>query len=143
GDGKVVFYNLKTMVLDSVQRADNISLSPDSKYAMFKIKPQQKIVKELRRAKKKKEDLPKDSLGIYSFTDRKTQRIPEVKSYKIPEKSAGWVAYQLEAKKEPKAKPDEKKPKKKKVNKDENGYTLVLKKLADGSETSFGYVKDY
>jgi dipeptidyl aminopeptidase/acylaminoacyl peptidase len=143
GDGKVVFYNLKSMVLDSVQRADNISLSADSKYAMFKIKPQQKIVKELRRLKKKKEDLPKDSLGIYSFADRKTQRIPEVRSFKIPEKSAGWVAYQLEAKKEPKPKPDEKKTKKKKINSDENGYTLVLKKLGAGTETSFGYVKDY
>src|SRR3954465_292272 len=49
GDGKVVFYNLKSMVLDSAQRADNISLSFDSKYAVFKIKPQQKIVREMRR----------------------------------------------------------------------------------------------
>ncbi|HWA34093.1 MAG TPA: prolyl oligopeptidase family serine peptidase [Cyclobacteriaceae bacterium] len=142
GDGKVVFYNLKTMTIDSVQRADNIALSADSRYAMFKIKPQQKIVKELRRLKKKKEDLPKDSLGIFSFVERKTQRIPEVRSYKIPEKSAGWIAYQLEAKKEPKPKPDEKKSKKK-INNDENGYTLVLKKLGGGPEITFGYVKDY
>ncbi len=143
GDGKVVFYNLKSMAFDSVRRADNISLSADSKYAVFKIKPQQKLVKELRRQKKKKEDLPRDSLGIYSFMERKTQRIPEVKSFKIPEKSAGWIAYQLEAKKEPKPKPDDKKVKKKKINNDENGYTLVLKNLPGGAEVSFGFVKDY
>ena len=71
GDGKVIFYNLKTSVQDSIRRADNISLSFDSRYAVFKIKPQQRLVKELRRQKKKKEDLPKDSLAIYSFTNGK------------------------------------------------------------------------
>ncbi|MFM7856421.1 MAG: S9 family peptidase, partial [Flammeovirgaceae bacterium] len=37
----------------------------------------------------------------------------------------------------------EQKPKKKKANTDENGYTLVLRSLADGAEKQFGYVKDY
>ncbi len=146
GDGKVVFYNLKTNAQDSVKRAADIALTFDSRNAVFKIKPQQKLVKDLRRQKKKKEELPKDSLGIYSFSSRKTEKIPEVKSYKVPEKSGGWAAYQLEAKKEVKpAATGEKAPptKKKKVNSDDNGYTLVLRKLTDGKETYFGYVKDY
>ncbi len=148
GDGKVIFYNLKTSAQDSVRRADNISLSFDSRYAVFKIKPQQKLVRELRRQKKKKEDLPKDSLAVYSFISRKTEKIPDVKSYKIPEKSGGWLAYQQEPKKESKgkvgnAKPDEKKPKKKKTNTDDNGFTLILKKFSDDKETSFPFVKDY
>lgn len=148
GDGKLVFYNLRTNSQDSVKRAADIALTVDSRNAVFKIKPQQKLVKDLRRQKKKKEELPKDSLGIYSFSTRKTEKIPEVKSYKIPEKSGGWVAYQLEVKKEMKAAAPAtgEKPapaKKKKVNSDDNGYTLVLKKLTDGKETAFGYVKDY
>ncbi|MFN7792803.1 MAG: S9 family peptidase, partial [Cyclobacteriaceae bacterium] len=158
GDGKAIFYHLKTNVQDSVKRAAEIGLTFDSKQVVFKIKPQQKVVRELRRQKKKKEDLPKDSLGIYSITTRKTERVAEVKSFKIPEKAGGWVAYQLEAKKEvkPKAddksktevKPEEKKEekkstKKKKGNSDDNGYTLVLRSLADGKEKTFGYVKDY
>jgi hypothetical protein len=158
GDGKAIFYHLKTNVQDSVKRAAEIGLTFDSKQVVFKIKPQQKVVRELRRQKKKKEDLPKDSLGIYSITTRKTEKVAEVKSFKIPEKAGGWVAYQLEAKKEvkPKAddksktevKPEEKKEekkstKKKKGNSDDNGYTLVLRSLADGKEKTFGYVKDY
>jgi dipeptidyl aminopeptidase/acylaminoacyl peptidase len=147
GDGKVIFYNLKTNTQDSVKRAADISLSFDSRYAIFKIKPQQNLVKELRRQKKKKEDLPKDSLGIYSFASRKTQKVADVKSFKIPEKAGGWVAYQQEVKKEakPAATSGDKKPapKKKKINNDENGFTLVLKKLSDDKETRFGYVKDY
>ncbi len=161
GDGKAVFYHLKTNVQDSVKRAAEIGLTFDSKHVVFKIKPQQKTVKDLRRQKKKKEDLPKDSLGIYSITTRKTEKVAEVKSFKIPEKAGGWMAYQLEAKKDAKQKTDdksksevrpdekkeEKKPeqktRKKKANSDDNGYTLVLRSLADGKEKSFGYVKDY
>lgn len=149
GDGKVIFYQLKTNVQDSVKRAAEIALTYDSRFAIFKIKPQQKLVKDLRRQKKKKEDLPKDSLGIYSFATRKTEKIADVKSYKIPEKAGGVVAYQHEVKKEVKptaAKTNENKPavtKKKKANSDDNGYTLVVKKLTDGKETVFGYVKDY
>jgi dipeptidyl aminopeptidase/acylaminoacyl peptidase len=157
GDGKIIFYNLKTNTQDSVKRAADVNLTWDSQLAIFKIKPQQKLVKDLRRQKKKKEDLPKDSLGIYSFATRKTEKIPEVKSYSIPQKSGGWVAYQLEAKKEEKAKPADKKEKtdstkktvtpvkskKIKKNSDDNGYTLVLRKLNGNSVTSFGYVKEY
>lgn len=164
GDGKAVFYHLKTNMQDSVKRAAEIGLTFDSKQVVFKIKPQQKVVKELRRQKKKKEDLPKDSLGIYSIATRKTEKVAEVKSFKIPEKAGGWVAYQLEAKKEvkPKAeeksksevKPEEKKPEQKtknlsagkagkKANTDDNGYTLVLRSLVDGKEKTFSYVKDY
>lgn len=149
GDGKVIFYNLKTTTQDSVRRAENIILSFDSKFAAFRIKPQQKLVKDLRRQKKKKEDMPKDSLGIYSVATRKTEKIPEVRSFKMPEKSGGWIAFQYDVKKEvkpktdDKSKPADKKPLKKKANSDENGYTLILKKLPEGKETSFGFVKDY
>jgi dipeptidyl aminopeptidase/acylaminoacyl peptidase len=152
GDGKAVFYHLKTNAQDSVKRAAEIGLTFDSKHVVFKIKPQQKLVKELRRQKKKKEDMPKDSLGIYTISSRNIEKVADVKSYKIPEKKGGWLAYQLEAKKEVKAKADEKskseeraepKPKKKKVNSDDNGYTLIVRSLADGKEKSFGYVKEY
>lgn len=169
GDGKVVFYHLKTNAQDSVKRAAEIALTFDSKHALFKIKPQQKSVKDLRRQKKKKEDLPKDSLGIYSVANRKTEKIAEVKSYKVPEKAGGWVAYQLEAKKEAKPKTDDKnkadKPKVeetlpaskavkasknlpagkagKKANTDDNGYTLVLRSLANEKEILYGFVKEY
>jgi acetyl esterase/lipase len=143
GDGRVEFTNLKTFAVDSVKRADNLTVMFDSRYAIMKIKPQQKLVKDMRRLKKKKEELPRDTMGIYSFAARRVEKIPDVKSFKVPEKAGGWVAYQLEPRKEAKAKGDEKKPKKKKANSDDNGYTLVLRSLSAQQELSFGYVKDY
>src|SRR5579859_110212 len=155
GDGKVIFYNLKNQQQDSLKRADGITLTFDSRLAVFKIKPPTRLVKDLKRLKKKKEDLPKDSLGIYSFLTRKTEKIAEVKNYRLPEKSGGWLAYQLEPRKplkpkgDDKAKADEKKPekaqakKKPRANNDENGYTLVLRKLLNNNEIQFGFVKDF
>jgi dipeptidyl aminopeptidase/acylaminoacyl peptidase len=150
GDGKVVFHALKTNTQDSIHRASDISITWDSRHAVFKIKPQKKVIKDLQRQKKKKEDLPKDSLGIFSFLNRKTVKIPEVKSYKVPQKAGGWIAYQLEAGKEAKpasSKPDTArknvKPKRVKKNTDDNGYTLVLRNLSDNTETRIGFVKDY
>lgn len=152
GDGKVVFYNLKTGAQDSVKRATEVSFMYDSRYAVFRIKPPAAQVRDLRRQKKKKEDLPKDSLGLYSLTTRKVEKIADVKSFRIPEKAGGWLAYQLDVKKEVKPKdtpadstkkavvPKHKTPRK---NSDDNGYTLVVKNLAARKDTTFGYVKDY
>ncbi len=153
GDGRVVFYNLLNAKEDSVQRAADITVLFDSRHAVFKIKPQKEKVKELRRQKKKKDDLPKDSLGIFSFSSRRTEKIAGVRSYKVPEKNGQWLAYMLEAKKEEKkaaVKSDsvskkENTPAGKKAvkNNDENGYSLVLRNLNTKQERVFSYVKDY
>jgi dipeptidyl aminopeptidase/acylaminoacyl peptidase len=146
GDGKIVFYNLKTGAQDSVKRAEAPFLTYDSKYAVFKIKPQQKLVKDLRRQKKKKEDMPRDTLAVYSFLSRKTERIPDVKTFKIPEKAGGWIAYTLEAKKEEKPKegaPAPPKKKKVKKNTDDNGYTLIIKGLDNNTSVQYSFVKDF
>jgi dipeptidyl aminopeptidase/acylaminoacyl peptidase len=150
-DGKLVLLHLKTNAKDEQARAENISLSWDSKYAIFKIKPQKVLVKEMRRQKKKADDMPKDSLGIYAFATRKLEKIPDVRSYKLPEKNGGWLAYQLEAQKEikpiekPKSDSAAAAPKAKPARKvsNENGYHLVLRNLSNGQEQKFAYVKDY
>ncbi|HMJ69243.1 MAG TPA: prolyl oligopeptidase family serine peptidase [Cyclobacteriaceae bacterium] len=152
GDGKVVFYNLKTGAQDSVKRGDNISLTYDSKYAVFKVRPPQDVVKDLRRKKKKKEDMPKDTLALYSFGTRKTEKIPDVRMYKVPEKAGNWVAYTLEPKKEEKKEDKKteasqpapaKKAKKVKKNTDDNGYTLVIRNISGNTGAQYGFVKDF
>ena len=68
---------------------------------------QQELVKELRRQKKKERRSSKrSSLGLYSLSAKRAEKIPNVKSYKIPEKAAGWVAYQLEEARPEKVKAD-------------------------------------
>lgn len=138
GDGQVTFHNLKSGTKDVVARAADIEVAYDGAATVFKIKPPQALVKEMKRQKKKKDEMPKDSLGVYLFSNRKVEKIPLVKSYKLPEKAGGWLAYQLEP-----VKNGGDSKKKSKKNSDENGFTLVLRNLNSGKETQFGYVKDY
>lgn len=141
GDGKVIFQDLSKNTQFSVERAKNIQLSADSKHAAFLIQAQKDSLTQLRRLKKKKEDMPKDSLGIFDFAAKSTIKIPQAKSFKMPKKAGGWLAYQSESQAEG-ANNGEGKSKAKKIS-DENGYPLILKNLADGSEKTFAYVKDY
>ncbi len=145
GDGAAVFYGLKKNKIDSVHRAADIQLSFDSDIAVFKIKPQLAVVREAKKKKKKREDMPKDSLGIYTFATGQVTKIPRVSSFQLPEKSGGFLAYQLET---PAIKRDTtarrgagRKPAKKES--EENGYQVVLKNLKTGTQSSYGFVTDY
>ncbi|PQA60716.1 S9 family peptidase [Siphonobacter curvatus] len=144
GDGNAIFYGLKKSKIDSVQRAADIRVSYDSEVAVFKIKPQAAVVRDAKRKKKKREDMPKDSLGIYSLKTSQLTKIPKVSSFALPEKAGGFVAYQLEtpaAKRDTTARRTNRKPAKKES--EENGYQLVLKNLKSGTQTSYSFVTDY
>ncbi|WP_291783155.1 prolyl oligopeptidase family serine peptidase [Cecembia sp.] len=141
GDGKLVFQNLERNQVTEVSRAGSIQLTEDGRHAVFLIKAQKDSLTQLRRLKKKKEDMPKDSLGIFDFQSRQILKIPQVKSFKIPKKAGGWMAYLSEALGEIEDN-GENDTKTKKIS-DENGYPLVLMNLQDKSELKFDYVKDY
>ncbi|PWK27105.1 dipeptidyl aminopeptidase/acylaminoacyl peptidase [Arcicella aurantiaca] len=150
GDGRVVVHSLKSAKIDSVQRAADIRLTDDSEYAIFKIKPQMNLVKSLKRLKKKKDEMPKDSLGIYNLKTYSVTKIPHVLNYKIPEKIGGWLAYQIEdakkidiSKKKDTLVKSETKKKVSKKESEENGYRLVLKNLKTNENQVFSYVIDY
>ena len=150
GDGKVIFHSLKSTKIDSVQRATDIRLTDDSEFAIFKIKPQLNLVKSMKRLKKKKDEMPKDSLGIYGLKNNQLVKIPTVLSFKIPEKIAGWLAYQIDENKKTditkKADSLAKNVVKKKAAKkesEENGYRLVLKNLKTNADRIFSFVTEY
>ncbi|MHB1108602.1 MAG: hypothetical protein ACYCZ2_19770, partial [Lutibacter sp.] len=91
------------------QRGEEGEFSFNAKFAIFMVKPFKDSIRELQRKKIDKEKLPKDSLGIYNLTDKSLVKIANVKSYKIPEKWEGYVAYLLdEAKEDKKKKPENK-----------------------------------
>jgi len=143
GDGKVVFQHFVTNQTDSVARGGELRFSNDSEFAIFKIKPQLNATKAAKRAKKKKDEMPKDSLGIYALSTKKLSKFPAIQSFKLPEKGSEWVAFLGES---PKAKPDTTKKapvKRSKRESDENGYRLVARILKTNTERAFSFVTDY
>ena len=138
------------------ERSKGGQLSYNSEYAIFKVNAWKDSITEMKRRKVKKKDLPKDTLVIYDIEKKSFHKIPNVKSYSLPEKWSGVVAYMLEAKqpkKKDKTKKDStntkekdtlktKKKKLKKVSKD-NGFHLVIRNLANGKEDTLKYVHSY
>lgn len=164
-DGEYILYSLQKGEKDSHikikdgnaelvfehERGERGRFAFDSKHAIFTIKAWEDSVKEMKRRKVKKPDMPKDTLAIYNLGDNKLVKIAHIQSYKLPEKWSSHLAYQLTAIKEEKkeangdeAEEKEKKPKKKakKVNK-KNGYHLIVRNLTTGEQDTIKYVTDY
>jgi len=97
GDGILRIYNSQNEIAARIPRGERAKISADSRFVVFNIKPSKDTVRMMKLKKVKKTDLPKDSLGIYDLQSGITERIPMVKSFKLPEKWAGYVFYQKEA----------------------------------------------
>ena len=135
-------------------RAASSTITWDSRYVIFDIKPALDSLNTMKRNKVKENELPKDSLGIYDLQSGSLTKIGRVKGYKTGKKWSGHVYYMLEeALPEPKVAKDstqkdssavvpKKKKKGKKVSK-KNGYHLVVRQLESGTQDTLKYVTDY
>ncbi len=136
-----------------VPHATNAAFTYSADFVIFRIKPHLDTLNNMRRRKEKDEDLPKDTLGIWSAASTSLEKIPGVKSFKMPEKAGEWLAYQLEKIPEPEVEPDTtatdstaaEKPetKKEKEVSDDNGHHLVLRELATARQDTFKYITDF
>jgi len=150
GDSFLKLKNAKASTIFEYSRAQKGQFTYDSDFALFTIKAWKDSIVKLKRKKTKKDKMPKDSLGIYNIDEKSLTKIANVKSYKIPKKWDGHVAYQLEEikveKKEKKDSLDTKEKKKKKKIKKvsaKNGYHLVLRNLVTKKQDTFKYVTNY
>jgi dipeptidyl aminopeptidase/acylaminoacyl peptidase len=96
GDGWLYIYNTENGQRDSIARGYDATISPNSDFVAFKIKAQEKTVRELKLKKKKKDQFPKDSLGVY--TNKFLQKYPELAAFSIPKENASYVAFLNEVK---------------------------------------------
>ncbi len=115
GDGLLHLYNIQTGRHDSIKRGQEAAFSNTSDLLAFKIKPQEDTLHKLKLAKKKKDDLPKDSLGIRILAKDSLLTYPGLKAFQLPREGGPWIAYLLE------------KPKPKEKVKDASSDTLKTK----------------
>jgi dipeptidyl aminopeptidase/acylaminoacyl peptidase len=96
GDGRLVISDAAGTHQRTIDRGYNATLTEDSRYCIFKIKPLYKQTRDARIKKKRIDDMPKDSLGILDMVADTLVKIGRVKTFSTPEKGAGWVAYHLD-----------------------------------------------
>jgi len=122
----------------SHNRSSELKFTNNSKYLTFNISPELFDLRDLKRKKTKKKDLPMDTLGIYSIDAGQVTKIPRVKSYKVPDKWDDYIVYMYEPEAD-----TSKAAKKMKKRSEDNGFDLVVRSLTDGQEFTLPYVLDY
>jgi dipeptidyl aminopeptidase/acylaminoacyl peptidase len=160
GDRTLQIYNIENQSFKTFERAESPAFSYDNQIVIFKNFHPLDSVKILKQKKTKKDDMPNDTLVIYQLLNQNLIRIPAIKSYQLPKKDGGVLAYQVEpekpkkkAKEAPKEdkskeevtteKPKEKSKKKEKKQSKDNGYHLIIRSLLNNSEDTLKYVTDY
>ena len=155
GDPVVTLYDDNGSLKATFNCGTGINLTADSRFVIFTIKPPESEVTSLKLKKTKKEDMPLDMLAIYNVTEGVTDTIERLKSYKVPTKWSGWIAWQAEPEKAKAAvqKNDEvpkdstltknEKVKKPKAESADNGYTLCIRNLDTGVTDTIKYVTEY
>lgn len=96
GDNELVIQSSDAKYKKSVSRGYSAVITEDSRFVVFKIRPFFKDTREAKIKKKKPADMPKDSIAIIEFGKEEVWKKERVKGYKTPQKSFGWLAYQLE-----------------------------------------------
>ena len=120
------------------ERAGRSQFTYNSEFVIFTIKAWEDSIKVMKRNKIKKDKMPKDSIGIFNLQKKSLDKIANVKSYKVPQKWSGFLAYTYETS----SKNDSTKKKMKKKGL-KNGYPLVILNLNTGEEDTIPYVTDY
>lgn len=141
GDKTLVVYDNDKDHKYTFPRATNATLDHSGQFVVFKTTAAADSLVAWKRAKREEDDFPRDTLSIYDYLNKKMVKLPNLKSYKLPGKWSGYLAYQLENREtiEPK---DSTEKKIKKENK-KNGSRLIIRELLTGKEDTFGYVTHY
>jgi acetyl esterase/lipase len=129
GDTTLVIQQPDNKYIREMERGFSAVITEDSRFVIFKIRPYQKDLREARIKNKKQDDFPKDSLGIIELGKDSVIKFAKVRSYKIPAKAAGWVAYWGEKSKDAAGTADD--------------ADLVVRNLDAGENKTFSLISEY
>ncbi len=96
GDGDLFIRNIRTGYQKIIQRGYAAVITEDSRYVICKIKPVYQENRQAKIKKKKADEMVKDTLAFLQLGADSIIKVSRVKSFKTPEKGAGWMAYHLE-----------------------------------------------
>ena len=127
------------------ERSEGGEFTYDSKFVVFTIKAWNDSIVEMKRRKVEKDKMPKDTIGILNLKDKSFYKIANIKSYKLPEKWSGFIAYTFDQNplEENKKLKDSTQSKKVKKGSSKNGYPLVIRDLETEKEDTIPFVTNY
>lgn len=134
GDGKLVIQRLRSKDEILIDRGYKFQFTPDGGYAVCLIKPFYQDTRQARIKKLKEVDLPQDSLAIIDLKKAQLRKFPSVKSYKLGQCLAPYVAFESQ---------DTALIKKKELRKKKSGRPLLIYQLETGKTDTLFSVTNY
>ncbi|WP_373512414.1 prolyl oligopeptidase family serine peptidase [Persicitalea sp.] len=147
GDGQLFVENPSASRKVLIPRGYDAQFSADAKYLVAKIKTERETVRQAKKAKVKKEKMPKDSLVVVNLASGQKRAYGDLVSFALPKDAGLWLAMATkmpESKKDStdKKDSDDKKAKEKKSKKPK-GDLLTLLNISGSDSVSFENVNDY
>lgn len=139
GDGMLIVKSRKSD-FDTIPRGSSSAFGPENDFIVFSIKQPEDSIRKAKLDKVKKEDMPKDSLGIWVFGSNDLKKFPKLKSFKIPKENARWIAFAVEPEPAPK---DTTESNSKKKKEKQEGDDLILFQVDTGDTLMFRNVSDW
>lgn len=96
GDGNLFLWNSTNNKIDSFARGYKSAFSPNSDFLIFKIKPSEEATRKAKKDKKKKDELPKDSLKLLFLNRNTSLAFANVKSFSVPKENPNFIAIYFE-----------------------------------------------
>ncbi|MEQ9441070.1 MAG: prolyl oligopeptidase family serine peptidase [Cyclobacteriaceae bacterium] len=94
GDGMLYLQDTDKDEPTTFARGSRPAFTYDSKFAVFQVQPPYDTVRQMKLEKKKDAEFPKDSLFVVALNSGATAAAFErVKSYRLPKKGSGWLAF--------------------------------------------------
>ncbi len=98
GDGHLYIKKKDGSNVAEIARGYNANITDNSRFLICRIKPFFKDTREAKIKKKRPEEMPKDSLAVVDLNSGKITKVAQVKSFKIADEQANFLAYHLEKK---------------------------------------------
>jgi hypothetical protein len=127
GDNILYVKHLKSNQTFNIERGAQAKFSENNAFLIAKIKPKFDETRKAKIAKKKPEEMPKDSLVILTLATGNIKIIPAVRSFQIPELGNDIIAYLSDPKTDIK----------------KEGAQLFFRDLNSGQERVFNNITDY
>ncbi len=149
GDALLVVQGLRTEQRADIPRGTSVRFTADSRYLIAQIEPMEDA-EGAEGERGEGSDAPNDSLAIVDLGNLSVERIANVESFTLPEDDGAWLAYLMA--KDPED--DSRQESEEATSEDDmdedsaaprldNGQTLVVRGLQNGSEREFEHAVEY
>jgi dipeptidyl aminopeptidase/acylaminoacyl peptidase len=93
GAGTLTIREVASQKQYTILNGSGVRFNYDSRFAAYLIQPDPDLLKKLKEDKDRRGERPKPKLEIVDFINDRHVTLHDVRSFRFPEKAAGWIAY--------------------------------------------------